>query len=227
MVNNIDTARGTADDPVCLSSSSEEGSPPAAVAKKKRSADEVEAEIEEPAMQPDAKMQATALRKDSYDIGQETDYESDDDALMNQAKAVRDQMLISSSSPFASCSTSVAFSDTTSRVFSSFAVGHKFGGSHLAVIGESLVFVRDHCNEHDSNAIRILVESGGQFIGYLPADKAEVLAPVMDKKNVVLEGIVTGTKSNFVLKEGRMPAPAFPISVTVRGKCVPASVFAW
>ena len=67
--------------------------------------------------------------------------------------------------------------------------------------GEIVRLVRDRENRHDPNAVRVVRESGDQ-IGWLPADIAKEIAPVMDREimpDAVIVEVMGGTKDKPTL----------------------------
>ncbi|KAI0011614.1 SNF2 family N-terminal domain-containing protein [Xylariaceae sp. FL0662B] len=61
---------------------------------------------------------------------------------------------------------------------------------------EMIICRREPANPYDRNAIRVDNVMGVQ-IGHLPRNLVEKLAPYIDKKEIVLEGILTGEKDYF------------------------------
>ncbi|KUJ16374.1 putative SWI/SNF-related matrix-associated actin-dependent regulator of chromatin subfamily A member 3-like 1 [Mollisia scopiformis] len=66
----------------------------------------------------------------------------------------------------------------------------------LATPGEQVMIRREPGNPYDSNAIRINNVQEVQ-IGHIPRALAAKLAPLMDSRAIVLEGILTGEKGSF------------------------------
>lgn len=62
--------------------------------------------------------------------------------------------------------------------------------------GEMVLCRREPGNQYDRNAIRV-DNVMRQQIGHLPRTVAEKLAPFMDRKDIILEGVVTGYKNAF------------------------------
>ncbi|KAI9051666.1 hypothetical protein LZ554_004708 [Drepanopeziza brunnea f. sp. 'monogermtubi'] len=65
-----------------------------------------------------------------------------------------------------------------------------------ATVGEQVMVKREPGNPYDSNAIRINNVQGTQ-IGHIPRDLASKLAPFMDARSIVLEGILAGEKGQW------------------------------
>lgn len=65
-----------------------------------------------------------------------------------------------------------------------------------ATVGEYVVVKREPKNPYDSNAVRINNVMGDQ-IGHLNRQSAAKLAPLMDSKELLVEGALTGPKGSF------------------------------
>ncbi|KAK2624421.1 hypothetical protein QTJ16_006371 [Diplocarpon rosae] len=65
-----------------------------------------------------------------------------------------------------------------------------------ATVGEQVMVKREPGNPYDSNAIRINNVQGTQ-IGHIPRNLASKLAPLMDARSIVLEGILAGEKGQW------------------------------
>ncbi|KAL1918032.1 uncharacterized protein VTP21DRAFT_3298 [Calcarisporiella thermophila] len=63
-------------------------------------------------------------------------------------------------------------------------------------VGEMTVFKREPHNPYDENAIRVDNMSQLQ-VGHIPRDKAAILAPLLDAKRLVMEGIVSGRARTY------------------------------
>lgn len=70
-----------------------------------------------------------------------------------------------------------------------------------AVVGEYVLVRRELGNCYDSNAIRI-DNLRRQRMGHLARDVAARLAPLMDSGELIVDGIVTGRKSEFQCRLG-------------------------
>lgn len=74
-------------------------------------------------------------------------------------------------------------------------VGTRFYTSDAAV-GEYVVVRREADNSHDHNAVRI-DNLRRQRMGHLGRDTAARLAPLMDSGELLVEGVLTDTRSEF------------------------------
>ncbi|KAI1817848.1 hypothetical protein GGS20DRAFT_531056 [Poronia punctata] len=62
--------------------------------------------------------------------------------------------------------------------------------------GESILCIREPNNQYDKNAIRVDNSMGVQ-IGHIPRNLAEKLAPYLDNREIMLDGVVNGHKGTF------------------------------
>lgn len=85
-------------------------------------------------------------------------------------------------------------------------VGTKYRGAKVVQLVESLT--ENHCGEHvslerepnnhvDPNAIKVIW--GGEFLGYVPAHVAKILAPIIDSEEIGAARIIS-TKRSSTLK---------------------------
>ncbi|EEH06150.1 DNA repair and recombination protein RAD5B [Histoplasma capsulatum G186AR] len=78
---------------------------------------------------------------------------------------------------------------------SSKVVGLRYYTGH-ATIGEYVTIKREPSNRYDKNAIRVDNVMGVQ-IGHLPRTTASKLAPYMDSRSLLIEGVLSGVKGFF------------------------------
>ncbi|EER37540.1 DNA repair and recombination protein RAD5B [Histoplasma capsulatum H143] len=78
---------------------------------------------------------------------------------------------------------------------SSKVVGLRYYTGH-ATIGECVTIKREPSNRYDKNAIRVDNVMGVQ-IGHLPRTIASKLAPYMDSRSLLIEGVLSGVKGFF------------------------------
>ena len=67
-----------------------------------------------------------------------------------------------------------------------------------AALGDQVLLERDHRNPYDKNAIQVS-SSAQRQIGHIPRQMAAKLAPLIDNRQIHLEGVVTGKKGIYEL----------------------------
>jgi SWI/SNF-related matrix-associated actin-dependent regulator of chromatin subfamily A3 len=96
-------------------------------------------------------------------------------------------------------------------IFNTKIVGIRFY-SGRATLGEYVVVKREPRNPYDSNAVRINNVMGDQ-IGHLSRQCAAKLAPLMDSKALLVEGVLTGPKGSFDCPIGlKLFGPTDPVA---------------
>ncbi|GAB2265175.1 hypothetical protein Dimus_000240 [Dionaea muscipula] len=77
-------------------------------------------------------------------------------------------------------------------VLKTYIVGRRFFNEAEIEPGEMVSFLRDHDNNKDLNAIKVVAATDStQVIGFLPRDLAQYLSPLIDEYQLIFKGCVT------------------------------------